>query len=55
MDTFVEMMEAYIPGFAEIQRYVIVTGLYVQAMHRGPAPEAPQYYKFFRYIQLKMY
>lgn len=24
MDTFVEMMEAYIPGFAEIHRYVIV-------------------------------
>lgn len=41
MDTFVEMMEAYIPGFAEIHRYVIVTGLYVYAMHQGPGPKTP--------------
>lgn len=39
MDTFVEMMEAYIPGFAEIHRYAIVTGLYVHAMHQGPDPK----------------
>lgn len=38
MDTFVEMMEAYIPGFAEIHRYVLVTGLCVHAMHWGLAP-----------------
>lgn len=36
MDTFVEMMEAYIPGFAEIHRYVSVTGLYV---HCGAGPK----------------
>lgn len=52
MDTFVEMMEAYIPGFAEIHRYVIGTGLYVYATHW---PQAPQYYKFFCYTQLKIY
>lgn len=39
MDTFVEMMEAYIPGFAEIHRYVNVTALYVYAMHRRPGPK----------------
>lgn len=39
MDTFVEMMEAYIPGFAEIHRYVIVTGLYMHATHWGPGPK----------------
>lgn len=39
MDTFVEMMEAYIPGFGEIHRYVIVTGLYVYATHCGPGPK----------------
>lgn len=32
MDTFVEMMEAYIPGFAEIHRYLNITVLYVHAM-----------------------
>lgn len=31
MDTFIEMMEAYIPGFAEIPRYVSATALYVHA------------------------
>lgn len=39
MDTFVEMMEAYIPGFAEIHRYVNVIALYVHAMHWGPGPK----------------
>lgn len=39
MDTFVEMMEAYIPGFAEIHRYVNVTALHVHAMHWGPGPK----------------
>lgn len=38
MDTFVEMMEAYIPGFAEIQRCVNATVLYVYVMHWGPGP-----------------
>lgn len=40
MDTFVEMMEAYIPGFAEIHRYLNVTVLYVHAMQRGPGPKS---------------
>lgn len=39
MDTFVEMMEAYIPGFAEIHRYVNVTALYVHALHWVPGPK----------------
>lgn len=38
MDTFVEMMEAYIPGFAEIHRYGNVMALYMHAVHRWPGP-----------------
>jgi len=37
MDTFVEMMEAYIPGFAEIHRYVNVT--YFGGL--DPSPSVP--------------
>lgn len=54
MDTFVEMMEAYIPGFAEIHRYVIVTGLYVHPMHWAPGPKPLSTTNSFAEL-LKMY
>lgn len=55
MDTFVEMMEAYIPGFAEIHRYVNVTALCVRAMCWGPGPKPLSTIKSFFHTQWKMY
>lgn len=54
MDTFVEMMEAYIPGFAEIQRCVNATVLYVHATHWGPGPTTSAPW-ILVYIQIVMY
>lgn len=42
MDTFVEMMEAYIPGFAEINRWVTVLTQAVPTLGSGPQYQGPQ-------------